>query len=75
MVIVDDKGNVISNDIKGGNVIVKKFDGTDEELNAEIEKLTKEAQANGTNSSGNKKVMVFVSKQIILSLLLKIKIL
>lgn len=64
MLVVDDKGNVITNDIKGGNIIVKKFDGTDEELNAEIKKLTKEAQANGTASAGNKKVMVFVSKQI-----------
>lgn len=64
MVVIDDKGNVITNDIKGGNVIVKKFDGTEEELNAEIEKLTKEAQTNQTNSAGTKKIMVFVSKQI-----------
>lgn len=67
MVFVDDKGNVITNDIKGGNIIVKKFDGSNEELNAEIEKLTKEIQANDNTSNGTKKVMVFVSKQIVIN--------
>lgn len=67
MVFVDDKGNVITKDIKGGNIIVKKFDSSNEELNAEIEKLTKEIQANDNTSNGTKKVMVFVSKKIVIN--------
>lgn len=56
MVVVDDLGNVITNDIKGGNVIVKKFDGTDEELNAEIEKLAEKVKRMEMHDQGIKKL-------------------
>ena len=68
MVFVDELGNVTTTGTEGANIVIKNFEGDMKDLEAEIEKLTNEAmQGMDTAGGSRKKVMVFVTKEIIIN--------
>ncbi len=63
-VIVDENGNITTTNTQGANVIIKKMEGNEEDIDAEIKKITQDIQT--SSSSNSKTVTVLVMKEILI---------